>query len=228
MSGLEVGGAVEGLKGLKEVAEFISAELQAARERLAEDVELLQTYAHLALAAIGALEREYDEILNETLVLNLKDKKALDTLWKRIDSYLTQDRVRLELTRVVAGLDALSGDFVEQAEAYFARRKMDRHLAASKLRETVSDLKGYLQSLVIMAPGRGRNISAVGIHDLLRLDAFLDDVRQRHDPGASYKDEDRALVELVREFRRNRSKDGMLRFYEDLERSYVTIRRAFR
>jgi hypothetical protein len=140
--------AKAGETALSFAADRAAGLLREARERHAEDAGRCEKFLEAALAAIEGLEREYDEILVEARHVR-DDAARAAALERRIDVYLTVDRLRPRLKEAIDGLDFYCTEFRTRSDSYlqWPWRRGDRKRAVEEFARLLSELQEYLKSL---------------------------------------------------------------------------------
>jgi hypothetical protein len=122
--------------------------LEQAKSRREEELARCTSYLEAALAAIEGLEREYDEILVDARNVGDDIIRTAD-LQRRIDSYLTVDRLRPRLHDAIAGLDLYCQQFQVAAHRFFQWpwKRQDRVQASRDFTALLVSLRDYLDRL---------------------------------------------------------------------------------
>jgi hypothetical protein len=208
---------------LKIAAERISSYLKSADERQSNNVNALRVYADVARDTVIALEGEYDQILVDAEFCDLQSRVEATALQQRINRYLYVDMIRPLLESSALGMRRIRNLLQNDAQGFFKELwHPDRLAAVSQLTHAIESLESYIYQLGgQLRPGNSMK-SGIGMH---QLDEILQ-ILQRSKENASEVEAD-ALELRVKEFRRNRSKDGLVYLKDRIEKAYFDIREAF-
>jgi hypothetical protein len=148
--------------------------LRQARERRAEDAARCEKFLEAALVAIEGLEREYDEILVEAGYVR-DDAGRAAALERRIDVYLTVDRLRPRLQEAIDGLEFYRTEFQTRSASYlqWPWRRGDRKRSMEEFARLLSELQEYLKNLDQAGLQYRQAGTGVGIEALFALKRAL-------------------------------------------------------
>lgn len=193
--------------------------LKQARERQVEDVGRCEKFLEAASAAIDGLEREYDEILVDARHVG-EDSGRTDALARRIDLYLTVDRLRPRLQESIEGLSVYCAEFRERADRYlqWPWRRTDRRHAVEEFARLLDDLRSYLRSLDEGGLQYRSAGTGVGIRALLAIrDALTVPPSLRREPPAA----------MATRFQDERDKEPMMEQIARIRRTIEQLRHSF-
>jgi hypothetical protein len=206
---------------LKVAAARIGSYLKSAEERKRDNLYSLEKYVSAARDAIIALEAEYDQILVDAEFCDLCSHDDAKKLQDRITSYLTVDVVSPLLDSAALGLRRVRNQLHNNAEGFFNEwLHPDRLPAVFELTRVIEHLEEYIYNLKGQVPGYPR--SGVGMHHLNNILQVLEKYQENPDEV-----EANVLALRVKEFRRDRSKDGLAFHKAGIEKAYFDILDTF-
>lgn len=181
--------------GLK-LAELGSKLLGLVDHARGQPVELrVLSYLQVAQRSLQALGRERQGILSEATQCDLQHLSQVESLSRRLTTYLQEDNVRAPFQQAIEGLAACRKDLERQSNGLRWRRQ-DR-------KEALRDFVAALESLVAQAQGLEHSFfpqfSGQGLETLIPIRDLINHVRDdlRRHPGMDVRDREAVLAQLL-------------------------------
>jgi hypothetical protein len=187
----------------------VQKRLDEAKAKNRNEVERLVAYLRAVSEAVKGLEAEADELLSQCRWADWADEKWRQEFLKRCSSYLEVDRLRVQLSEALNGLDASRLVLRKRADALVQRsvNKVQRQAVMLAVQEIVGEFHGYLHSLGLTSEQRASygESAAPGSADVLisvRLEISkvwtseeaqaakernLPEIRRSHNPRMGYE-----------------------------------------
>lgn len=217
--------AINAGKTLADIAIEIGAMIKKAFAS-PDAVPRVLLYLNSARAAVQALGHERQQILTAMGRADLRDDAAVDVIWQRLDSYLHEDRIRLQLQAAIGGLKGCLTT-IERQSSGLAWRGADKRAATALFVESLAKLDSMLEGLVSnFYPGG----SGMGVETLRAPHEILAKLRGQYRHGktpdavAAQKD----LDKLVRLARNDASDKKWVRLSGEVEKLIAELSLAFR
>jgi hypothetical protein len=228
---MEAIASILGPRALDIAVTLVEEHINRAQEWAEQDVESCRSYLAAVHTAIAGLEAEYDQILEQARNCNLDDLEQIQQLNMRIGNYLDVDRLRPLLWRATAGLEQRSDALKENADRFgqWPWAKIDRQAAVKEFALLLDELVGYQEALEQEGLQHRPAGTGVAVMSLQRIQKFLNSFRSQQQFHVGHEKKGQTdLVQLVDEFKRDRTKDGLRKYTERIETVLFRLEKAFR